>query len=550
MENLKKKIAYLSMEFGLEEHIKTFSGGLGFLAGDHVKSAADLGADLIGIGLLYHEGYFQQNIVDGRQKEIYPKFDPSKYMTLRKEIVGVPIFGSKVKVGAWEYTQKGEKGNTTLLFLTTDIPENKGLERGITSKLYGGDQRTRIAQELVLGKGGIRLLHKLGIRPDVYHLNEGHGAFATLDLRYILGNKGKEKTVFTTHTPVAAGHDQFDYGLAHEAMEFELPHDIREVAGKDKLNMTTLAISHARKVNAVAYEHKLVSQEMFPNTEIDHVTNGVHSFTWTNPTMQKLFDQYIPQWREDPRLLSNATELIPAKSFLEARDEIRNEFFKEIKNRTGDQLDPEKITIGFARRFATYKRADLIFHDQERLNKIAGDKLQLVFAGKAHPRDEAGKDLIHKVNSISNEHNKPKVLFVPNYSMGLGKILTSGSDIWLNTPTRPKEASGTSGMKAAHNGVPHFSTVDGWHYEIERNNGNVKGGWDIGEIPTDFKLRDNGVDYETDSNSLYEVLEQEIIPLFEDKEKLAIKGLEAVENAGFFNTHRMVMDYYTKIYNN
>ncbi len=538
------------MEFGLEEHIKTFSGGLGFLAGDHVKSAGDIGLDLIPIGLAYHRGYFKQHInADGKQEEEYQAFEPSKYMKRRKETVEVTIFGETVKVGAWEYIQKGNKKDIPMLFLTTDLPENKYDERkGITAHLYGGDERTRIAQEIVLGKGGVRMLNEMGIRPDIYHLNEGHGAFATLDLRFQLGDEGKEKTVFTTHTPVPAGHDQFNYELAREALTTDLPWDIKSLAGKDRLNMTELGFALSSRANAVAYEHKLVSERMFPQEHIDHVTNGVHSFTWTHEIMQSLFDEYIPAWREDPRFLDSASKKIPVKAFLKAREQVRAQFFKQIKKKTGEELNPDNITIGFARRFATYKRADLLFEDEERLKRITGNDVQFVFAGKAHPKDEPGKHIIHKINSISKENKKPKVIFVPNYSMNIGQLLTSGSDIWMNTPTRPKEASGTSGMKAAHNGVPHLSTVDGWHYEIDRTSGHAKGGWDIGAIPSNFDLRDNHIDYAEDSNSLYEILEQEIIPQMKNKEEFARIGLEAIENAGFFNTHRMVQDYMSKMY--
>ena len=543
-----KKIAYFSMEFGLEDHIKTFSGGLGVLSGDHTKSAADLGLDFISVGLLYDEGYFKQNIKDGKQIETYPKFDPSKIMKKRDEIVDVNLYGHNVKVGAWEHVQEGRNGKVPVIFLTTDIPENNHMDRKITSRLYGGDERMRIAQEVVLGKGGVRMLHEMGIRPDTYHLNEGHGAFATLDLRYLLGDAGKEKTVFTTHTPVPAGHDRFNYALAQEALTSDLPYDIRSLAGENELNMTHLALSLSRHANGVALEHKLVSEGMFPNNEIDHVTNGVHSFTWTHPIMQALFDQYIDNWREDPRFLERASKDIPVESYLQARKQIRNQFFDQIKQRTGETLDPNKITVGFARRFAPYKRADLLFHDMDELQRIVGDDMQFVFAGKAHPRDGAGKELVYRINQISKEVDSPKVIFVPNYSMDTGALLTSGTDIWLNTPTRPKEASGTSGMKAAHNGSPHLSTVDGWWYEVDRNDDKAKGGWDIGPVPTDFKLRDNHVDYEKDSKDLYERLEGEVIPQMKNDKERARIGLEAIENAGFFNTHRMVSDYKDKIY--
>ena len=540
------KVAYFSMEYGLEDRIKTFSGGLGVLAGDHIKSAADVGFPLIGIGLLYYEGFFKQLIVNGGQVEEYPPFDPTPYMVKIDETVTVPVFGNNVKVGAQVFNYVGEKGEIPLIFLTTNLPENNGLQRGITSRLYAGDQRMRIAQEIVFGKGGMRMLNELNIEAEVYHLNEGHGAFATFGIRHKFKEKGKERTRFTTHTPVPAGHDKFSYDLAYEAVGSEMPEDIKELAGKDGLNMTTLAMSGSSITNAVSYEHKLVSKEMFPGKDIKHVTNGVHHLTWTHPIMQDLFDEYIPMWRANPNSLEHASERIPVDAFLAARKEVKKKFIKEIQSLTGKSLDNDKLTIGFARRSAPYKRPDLIFDDMERLREICDGNVQFVFSGKAHPNDGAGKDLIYKINNIADCTDCPQIVFVPDYNMTIGALLTSGVDIWLNTPTRPKEASGTSGEKAAPNGVVHWSTVDGWWFEVLRKPGWTKGGYDIGPKVIDFQLRDNHVDYQVDSIAAYDILQAQVLPEMLDDEMRAKKGLEAMENAGYFKSQRMFVEGYVK----
>jgi glycogen phosphorylase len=551
----KPKIAYLSMEIGFNPEIPTYSGGLGILAGDFLKSGADMGVPIVGISLMYRGGYFNQNIIDGQQIENYPLYNPRRDMTkLENAIVSVPIANREVKIVPWMHELKGNKSTIPLLFLDThvyekdgkgnQIPLNKDWDEALTNNLYGGDhQYHRLAQEVILGIGGIKVLEKLGIKPEVYHLNEGHGAFAVLELEKIMGKEAIEKTVFTTHTPVPAGHDKFDYGLAHQVIGKELPSNIKQIAGNDSLNMTLLALNKSRYANGVAKEHGEVSQIMFPDHDIDSITNGVHSYTWTSQRFQDLFDKYIPKWREHPEHLADV-DIIPEEELLDAHLKNRYDLvnFVNEHNSIDSNFDPNIPIIGFARRFVTYKRGDLIFYDTNRLLEVAEGKLQFLFAGKAHPKDNGGKNIIHNIINKGNELKEDiNVGFIPDYNMGISAIMTPGSDAWMNTPVRPREASGTSGMKAAHNGVPHLSIIDGWWYEAQ-----PMGGWNIGPEPCDFKLKD--IAYKDDAYELYNVLEREVIPDIQDLKRYVQKIKESIKNASFFNSHRQMDDYMKKAY--
>jgi starch phosphorylase len=562
------KIAYFSMEIGLRNDLPTYSGGLGVLAGDTIKSAADLGLPLAAITLLYRKGYFRQHLdLDGNQSETPVEWNPADLLTELADVtVRVTIAGRKVALRPWFYPVKGATGGTIpVFFLDSDLPENHPDDRHLTWHLYGGDQRYRLAQEIILGIGGVRLLRELHIHTiQNYHMNEGHAALLTLELLRIHKRSIQETwdaehvwdyhhvrylCVFTTHTPVPAGHDRFAYELVDEMLRDDyVPREIIEkVAGKQELNMTQLALNLSRYANAVSKKHCEVSRRMFPDHDIKSVTNGVHSATWTTPEFQALYDRYIPDWRQDSFMLRNAIA-IPDNEIVAAHQVAKEHLLTLIQERTGISYDPAVLTIGFARRAAAYKRADLVFHDLERLRHIARDigKLQFVFAGKAHPRDLEGKELIkHIINAARALAGDIPVVYLEEYNMDLGLKVTTGVDLWLNTPDRPHEASGTSGMKAAHNGVPNFSVLDGWWIE-----GYIEGitGWAIGRKPDDSDLHVDESD--DDAESLYEKLEQKIVPTFYGQRDRWIDTMKYAIcfNASFFNTYRMILEYYSNIY--
>lgn len=547
-----RNVAYFSMEIGLKPEIPTYSGGLGVLAGDILKSSADLGVPMVGITLLYKKGYFAQKInKDGRQTEYPVEWNPRDFMTQLPNRVTVTMNHRQVTVGAWTYMLIGQSGHKLpILFLDTDLPENTPEDREFTAELYGGDNRYRLCQELILGIGGLRLLRDLGFRNiNTFHLNEGHAGFLTLELLREQGygdiDKVKKQVIFTTHTPVAAGHDFFSYDLINEVLDGNFANILRQQIGGSGLSMTDLALKLSRYVNGVSHKHALVSREMFGEQSIDWVTNGVHSTTWTSPSFAKVYDRHIPGWRNDPSRLMQALH-IPDDEIWNAHQSAKMKLLAFVLEETGEELDPDILTIGFARRAATYKRADLVFSDIERLVKIAKGKVQFIFSGKAHPHDEPGKDMLQRINKVSAELGSSlPVVFIENYNMGPAKLITSGVDLWLNTPVRPREASGTSGMKCVHNGVMNFSVLDGWWIE-----GCIEGktGWAIGPEPTENGL----VEYneEEDAVDLYNKLESKILPTYYDgrKEWIRMMKLAIAVNASYFNTHRVVHEYCEKAY--
>ena len=530
------------MEIGLRSDMPTYSGGLGVLAGDTVKSAADMGVPMIAIAPLWNEGYFEQKVVDGWQHESYNAYDPRKHMKELPQRVSLKIEGRDVKIRAWQYDVQGNQGHVIpVFFLDTNLPENAEDDRLITSRLYRDNHHYRIRQEGVLGMGGVRMVQALGYNPEVYHLNEGHGAFVGLE--HLIQGKSidgvRNSIVFTTHTPVQAGHDWFEYGNFDRAFGDSIPRHVRDalpyLAGQHGINMTDLALNTSRYANAVSARHGEVSREMFRPT-IDSITNGVHSYTWTSQPFQKLFDKYLPEWRRDPNVLKNASK-IPTQELLLAHRENKEALHREIKARTGVEFDPSLLTLGFARRAATYKQGDLLFSDVERLKRIGNGKMQIVMAGKAHPLDQGGKSVIKNIYDNSNAlRSDLKIVFLENYNMELGALLTAGSDIWLNAPERGREASGTSGMKSAHNGVPQLSTDDGWWCEA---NG---GGWTFGKPAHEAPDRAN------DADSLYMTLQEIVLPAFKNEQRFSNVMQEAIGNAGYFNTHRMVGEYVGKAY--
>ncbi|MHC4686639.1 MAG: alpha-glucan family phosphorylase [Planctomycetota bacterium] len=552
-EIVERMVAYFSMEIAINASIPTYSGGLGVLAGDTVRSCADLKVPMVAVTLLYKKGYFFQKLDDqGNQKELPVEWNPRDYLKPLHHRVRVQIEKRTVVIQAWQHEVSGVTGySVPIIFLDTDLEDNSAYDRRLTDYLYGGDERYRLAQEIILGIGGLRMLNKLGYtKIKKYHMNEGHSSLLTLEL---LNERRREEEpvwdfetvrdlcVFTTHTPVPAGHDKFSYDLVKEILGEFVPYDIlKMVAGDDLLNMTLLALNLSEYINGVAKKHGEISRTMFPGYPIDSITNGVHSHTWTSESFRRLYDQHIPGWAKDPYSLRYALS-IPKQEIWNAHVEAKIRLLDYVNDHAGVGLDPEIFTIGFGRRATTYKRADFVFSDINRLINIANNvgRIQFVFTGKAHPKDWPGKELIKKIFYLSQElHQHINIVYLENYDMELGKLITSGVDLWLNTPQKPNEASGTSGMKAAHNGVPSLSVLDGWWIE-----GCIEGitGWSIG---SDSKPVQN------EAQELYDKLESIIIPMFyKDREKwINIMQHSIAINASFFNTYRMVQQYISNSY--
>ena len=551
-------VAYFSMEICLEQAIPTYSGGLGVLAGDTLRAAADLEVPMIAVTLVHRKGYFTQTLDSvGQQHEEPVRWSPETVLAPVSARASVEISGRRVEIRAWRYDVHGAGGHIVPVFLLdTNLEENSEWDRTLTDSLYGGDSHYRLCQEVVLGMGGAAILEAMGYADRAqYHINEGHAALLTLTLleRELAGRahhditeadleRVRRRCIFTTHTPVPAGHDRFDEGeyksvLGEERAQLLI--DAR-VVEDHTLNMTHLALRMSRYVNGVAMRHREISQGMFPDYPIDSITNGVHATTWTASPFQELFDRRIPEWRRDNQYLRYAID-IPLEEILDAHVVTKATLFAEVRKRTGIKLDPAVMTIGFARRATPYKRADLIFSDIKRLKAIAerSGRIQLVFGGKAHPKDEGGKALIRQIYSAATAlQGLVQVVYLENYEMDIAHLMTSGVDLWLNTPTKPLEASGTSGMKAALNGVPSYSVLDGWWVE-----GCIDGvtGWSIGRARSDAS---------EEIADLYVKLERIILPLFYG---LPFSWANVMRNAialngSFFNTQRMVGQYVHNAY--
>lgn len=549
------RVAYFSMEIALEPALPTYSGGLGVLAGDTLRSAADLALPVVGVTLAHRRGYFRQHLdAYGNQSESPADWYPENSLAEVPARLTVEVEGRQVQVRAWRYTVRGVSHHEVPVFLLdTNLPENSEEDRTLTDTLYGGDSRYRLCQEVVLGIGGAALLAQL--YPGVvlqHHINEGHASLLILALlERRLG--GEERTpgvadieavarqcIFTTHTPVPAGHDAFPADMTRGILGPRLSGllDGAELWSDGRLNMTYLALRCSRFINAVAHRHKEVSQEMFPGFPMSAVTNGVHAVTWTSNPMRELFDRYIPEWRRDNFFLRHACT-IPLDEVREAHARAKRELIHDIVQRTGVQFDPSVFTIGFARRATPYKRADLLFSDLDRLRAIVRHtgSVQVVYGGKAHPRDGNGREIIKRIFEASHQLGAAvRVIYLENYDLTLGRTLTSGCDLWLNNPIPPLEASGTSGMKAALNGVPSFSVLDGWWIE-----GCHEGttGWGIGGD------RERPRDPSGDATDLYDKLERVILPMYYG---LPYRYAEVMRNAiavngSYFNTQRMVMQY-------
>jgi len=547
----KPKIAYFSMEIGIDENIPTYSGGLGILAGDTIKSCADLNVPVLGVTLLSENGYFYQKLDEnGNQMELPVEFEVSKFLKPLQTITEVKIYNRDVKIRTWYYQVKGISGFIVpVFFLDTNVEGNSDWDKELTKYLYGGDNKYRLAQEIILGIGGVRMIRALGYTTiDRYHMNEGHAALGTLELYNQLNDveKVRDECVFTTHTPVAAGHDQFDLSIVKSMLGNILPDFILDdITFENKLNMTKLALFFSHYVNGVAKKHGEVSRMMFPGYSIDSITNGVHSATWVSEPFKRLFDKCMPGWRSDPYILRSALSIQKAEIW-NAHMEAKKELINFVNKQSNANMNYDDFTIGFGRRQTPYKRPDLIISDPTRLMQIAEKvgPIQIIFAGKAHPKDYSGKDAIKKIFKVMKIIDKNvKITFINNYDINIGKMMTSGVDLWLNTPRRPKEASGTSGMKAAHNGVPQFGTLDGWWLEgcIE----NITG-WAIGPEKTDKAESDD----EIDKYDLYDKLESWIIPKFYNDRDNWIRTMRSciAINASFFNTNRMIQQYVLNAY--
>lgn len=551
------RIAYFSMEIALRCEIPTYAGGLGVLAGDTLRSAADLNLPMVAVSLISRAGFFRQELDGGgRQQERAAHWNPSLWAEPLDAKIAVHIGERMVWIRAWLYVLEGHMGGRQpVLLLDTDLDENAPEDREITHYLYGGDSTYRLKQEIVLGLGGARLLQATGFTIRHFHMNEGHSALLGLELmrRYAYSLDDlrpgesrydfphvREMCSFTTHTPVEAGHDRYGYDLIRLVLDNGFDIDtIQHLAGTDHLNMTMLALNLSEYVNGVARKHAEVSNAMFPGYRVHAITNGVHPYTWTSEFFRQVYDRYLPGWCHEPQLLIRADCCIPDAAIWQAHQRSKQLLIDKVHALTGVALAPDIPVLGFARRMTAYKRPDMLFADLERLQAIAQQHpFQIVLAGKAHPKDEDGKRLIERLHDYAGAlKGQVTVVYLPDYDMALAQTMTAGSDVWLNTPLPPREASGTSGMKAAFNGVPNLSVLDGWWIE-----GCIEGvtGWAIGDA--------NGL---AEAHALYDKLEQVVLPLYYagqagDWVRL-MKGAIS-KNASYFNSHRMMRRYATEAY--
>lgn len=558
------------MEIAVDPAIPTYAGGLGVLAGDTIRAAADLGVPMVGVTLLHRRGYLRQTLdASGWQTESPVEWPVGQFLQELPQRATTLLEGRTVYLRAWRYLVTGESPTPVpVFFLDADLPENAAQDRELTHYLYGGDERYRLCQEAVLGLGGVRMLHALGYDEVLrYHMNEGHAALLALELlEEAAGRAGREnvrqddveavrnRCVFTTHRPVAAGQDQFSMDLVVRVLGEREAFDLRSVfccAGR--LNMTHLALNLSRHVNGVAKRHAEVTRTMFAHYTIDAITNGVHVASWVSPPLVAVFDRHIPDWRKDSFSLGYAMS-IPSGEVRAAHAAAKEQLLRFVADRTGVAMDANVLTLGFARRATAYKRADLLFEDLDRLRRIARGGLgtiQVVFGGKAHPRDVEGKQLIQRIFHVRDElRGDVKIGYLEDYDIQIAKLLTSGVDVWLNTPLPPLEASGTSGMKAALNGVPSLSVLDGWWIEgcIEDVTG-----WSIGKDSHLSAERSPGVaaaNRASDAEGLYDKLERAVLPTYyREPDRFTQIMLHCISlNGSFFNSHRMLQQYVAKTY--
>jgi starch phosphorylase len=554
------RVAYFSMEIALRSEIPTYAGGLGILAGDTLRSAADLALPLVGVSLVSRAGYFRQTIdADGRQLEQAARWNPADWARRLDAKIAVRIEGRAVWIGAWLYVLESDLGGRApVILLDTDVEENQPEDREITHSLYGGDEAYRLKQEMVLGIGGVRLLHALGFEISAYHMNEGHSALLGVELlrrrayapedikpgerRYDIPSV-RALCRFTTHTPVESAHDHFSYDIVQRLFNSLIDIDtLRSLAGEDSLNTTRLALNLSEFVNGVGPRHAEVSRKMFPGYQVRAITNGVHSFTWAAASFRELYNRYVPGWCHEPELLVRAYS-IPDAEIAAAHARAKRTLTERVRELAGIELDSRVAILGFARRMTAYKRPDLLFSDLDRLRSIARKHpFQIVFAGKAHPRDADGKRLIELLHRHARAvADAVPVAYLPDYDLALAQTLVAGVDVWLNTPLPPEEASGTSGMKAALNAVPSLSVLDGWWIE-----GCIEGltGWAIGDSQSAG---------EGDARSLYDKLEHVVLPNYYATGRDAVRWATVTKgaiclNGSYFNSHRMMRRYATEAY--
>ena len=588
------RVGYFSAEFGLAECLPIYSGGLGVLAGDHLKGASDIGLPLTGVGLFYYQGYFRQFVGwDGRQSEEYPTLDPDNLPLepVRNAAGDILKFSIEFPVRpVWIQVWKAQVGRVPLYLLDTNIPENDPADRQITARLYGGDNDMRMRQEIILGRGGVQALELMVETIDVFHMNEGHAGFLALErARIAMHQQGcsfaeacrqvRNQLVFTTHTPVPAGIDYFD----PRAVELYFDRYCRELGiradeilalGRENpkdttswFSMAVLGLRLASRSNGVSKLHQKVSTKLWaglyadrsaPIEPIRAITNAVHTATWMAPEMASVMDGHLdPEWRCHPERTAYWTGVqdISAEELWNVRSLLRGRLIDEVRRRTNrpDLLDPNVLTIGFARRFATYKRAALILRDLDRLARILTNPerpVQIIYAGKAHPKDEGGKDLIQQLWRVMGDWRfANSILFVPDYDVQLARFMVQGCDVWLNTPLRPHEASGTSGMKAALNGALNASILDGWWDEAYR----PEIGWAIGDRSADWADRESHDDI--DARATYDVLENEIAPRFYRRDEAGLPRdwltmvRDSIQTIGpTFSAARMVTQYRETLY--
>ncbi|MBU0678425.1 MAG: alpha-glucan family phosphorylase [Verrucomicrobia bacterium] len=545
------------MEIGFRADTPTYSGGLGVLAGDTLRSAADMRVPMVAVTLIHRKGYFFQHLdQSGHQTEEAVRWKVEDVLQPVDVRVNVSIEGRTVVLRAWRYDVIGRGDFRVPIFLLdSDLPENSTQDRALTDVLYGGDNRYRLSQEILLGIGGVRILRALGFDTiDRFHMNEGHSSLLTLELldEQVRSRGGGAVTeediadvrrccVFTTHTPVPAGQDRFPLDLVGQVLGPSLIHEMQQVfCCEGELNMTYLALNLSHYINGVAKKHGDVARHMFAEYKIDAITNGVHASTWASPSFVRLFDAHIEGWRDDNFSLRYALS-IPPEEVWKAHLEEKKRLQDEVNRQTGAGMALDRLTLGFGRRAATYKRADLLFRDLDRLRAISRNAgpIQIVFAGKAHPRDEEGKRVIEAVYRAAEQlRGDISIAYLGNYDMNMGGLLTAGVDVWLNTPRSPMEASGTSGMKAALNGVPSLSILDGWWIE-----GCIEG-------VTGWAIEGTAADDAADADSLYRKLEGSVIPAFYNQQDafISIMRHAIALNGSFFNTQRMLQQYVLKAY--
>jgi starch phosphorylase len=555
----RTRIAYFSMEIALRPEMHTYAGGLGVLAGDTARSCADLELRAVFVTLVSRAGYFRQKIDAQRgQLEEPDWWEPAHWCVALDAMVAVSIEGRPVWIRPWLFVHECPRGSQVpVLLLDTDLDQNSSEDRKLTDHLYGGDEAYRLKQEIVLGLGGRRLLHALGFEIHTYHLNEGHAALLILDLmeRYRLRGRDlepgrppfdiatiREHCVFTTHTPIEAGHDRFSYQLFEKLLPgFAAVKELKHVAGSDQLNMTQLALTFSGYINGVARRHAETTKQMFPGYRIHAVTNGVHVETWAHEAFRELYQSLCPQWVHEPELLVRALQW-SEQEIWRCHMAAKADLVRRVAEVSGAKLDPDIPILGFARRMTGYKRPMLLFSDLNQLTSIASRyPFQIVMAGKAHPHDVEGKELIRKIYQMIDQlRGKVVGTFLPNYDMKIARTLVAGADVWLNTPLPPREASGTSGMKAALNGVLNLSVMDGWWVEACIDNVT---GWSIGLDG------DSGSD-EHHGDALYDKLAGTTLPLYyEQPDRWRWMMKQAIGNiAYYFNSQRMMRRYATEAY--